>query len=394
MHSIDSDYVRDQLFRLISIDSRNPTLTSDAPGETEIGHYVFSELQRLGVDVQFQETAAPARHNVIARLEGNAPGSLPSLMLNGHLDTVNVEGMEAPFTPWEQHGLVYGRGSQDMKGSLAVMLGLAASLTQSQERPARDLTLAFVVDEEGDSIGTEALVKEFLSAEAIILEPTDLQTAVAHRGFAWYQIVSQGRAAHGSRFEEGVDAIANLGPLLQGLQHLARELIKRPAQSLAGPPSLHASTIAGGTELSVYPAQCTLTVERRIAPTENVVTVTQEIQALVDLANDPLETEAISLRTLQIRNPFQARPDSPLAARIAAARAAQNLASPEIGAPFWTDAAILAEAGSDCAVLGPQGFGLHSAEEWVSLESLDMLGRILLDCIWGFGQNGCSRLRQ
>ncbi len=385
MPAIDPGYVRDQLFRLISIDSRNPTLTPGAPGEAEIGHYVFAELQRLDVDVQLQETGAPGRRNVIARLVGNAPGDLPSLMLNGHLDTVNVEGMEAPFTPWEQHGLVYGRGSQDMKGSLAVMLGIAACMAQSHERPPRDVTLAFVVDEEGDSIGTEALAREFLSAESIVLEPTDLQPAVAHRGFVWYQIVSEGRAAHGSRFEEGVDAIANLGPVLQGLQRLAQELVERPAQSLAGPPSLHASTITGGTELSVYPAQCELTVERRTAPEENVTEVTREIQALVDRANRDAGTASMSLRTLQIRNSFQARPDSPLATRIAAARAAQHLDGTEISVPFWTDAAILAEAGSDCVVLGPQGFGLHSAEEWVSLESLDNLGRLLLDVIWDSG---------
>ena len=385
MPAIDPGYVRDQLFRLISIDSRNPTLTPGAPGEAEIGNYIFAELQRLDVDVQFQETGVPGRRNVIARLVGNAPGDLPSLMLNGHLDTVNVEGMEAPFTPWEQHGLVYGRGSQDMKGSLAVMLGIAACMAQSPERPPRDVTMAFVVDEEGDSIGTEALAREFLSAESIVLEPTDLQPAVAHRGFVWYQIFSEGRAAHGSRFEEGVDAIANLGPFLQGLQRLAQALVKRPAQSLAGPPSLHASTITGGTELSVYPAQCELTVERRTAPEENVTEVTQEIQALVDQANRDAGTASISLRTLQIRNSFQAQPDSPLAARIAAARATQNLDGTEISVPFWTDAAILAEAGSDCVVLGPQGFGLHSAEEWVSLESLDNLGRLLLDIIWDAG---------
>ncbi len=383
MPTLDSSYVREQLFRLIALDSRNPTLTLGAPGETEIGNYVFAELQRLGVDVQLQETAAPDRRNVIARLVGNAPGVLPSLMLNGHLDTVNVEGMEAPFTPWEQHGLVYGRGSQDMKGSLAVMLGIAACMAQCNERPPRDVTLAFVVDEEGDSIGTEALVQEFPAAEAVVLEPTDLQLAVAHRGFVWYRICSVGRAAHGSRFAEGVDAIANLGPFLQGLQRLAQELVARPAQSLAGPPSLHASTITGGTELSVYPAQCELTVERRTAPEENIVAVTQEIQTLVDLANRGSETAAVSLRTLQTRKPFQAQPGSPLAARIATARAARHLGGPEeISVPFWTDAAILAEAGSDCVVLGPRGFGLHSVEEWVSLESLDTLGRLLLDIIW------------
>ena len=387
MSTIDLNYVRDQLFRLISIDSRNPVLTTGAPGENQIGEYIFTELRRLGIDAQFQETSDPGRRNVIGYLPGNAGGSLPSLMLNGHMDTVNVVGMEDPFTPVEQDGLVYGRGSQDMKGSLAVMLGIAACLTQTSQKPPRDISLAFVVDEEGDSAGTEALVKENPADQAIILEPTDLQVAIAHRGFAWYQILSEGKAAHGSRYEEGIDAIANLGTFMQALQQLASDLISRPNMTLAGPPSLHASTIKGGTELSVYPAQCELTIERRTSPEENPTEVSAEIQDLVNAANRKLGADVISMRTLQVRAPFQAFSGSPLLSLLLEARAAQNLSgTAESSVPFWTDAAILAEAGCDCVVFGPHGFGLHSAEEWVSMESLSILGSILLHVIWNSRQ--------
>ncbi len=387
MPTLDLDYVRDQLFRLISIDSRNPVLTPGAPGESQIGDYIFAELRRLGVDTRLQETSDPGRRNVIGNLPGTAAGGLPSLMLNGHMDTVSVEGMEDPFTPYEQHGLVYGRGSQDMKGSLAVMLGIAACLAQSSQKPPRDIYLAFVVDEEGDSSGTEALVKEIPTDQAIILEPTDLQVAIAHRGFAWYQILSEGKAAHGSRFEEGIDAIANLGTFIQGLQQLASELVYRPNMTLAGPPSLHASTIKGGTELSVYPAQCEMTIERRTSPEESPTEVSAEIQNLVNAANRRLQADLISMRTLQVRAPFQARPGSPLLSMIREARAAHNFpGTAETSVPFWTDAAILAEVGCDCAVFGPRGFGLHSAEEWVSMESLSSLGSILLHVIWNSGQ--------
>lgn len=383
MPELNLNYVKDQLFKLVSIDSRNPTLTPGAPGEAEIGKYIFNELVKLGLDAKFQQTSDPLRPNVIACVSGNSAGGYHSLMLNGHMDTVNVQDMESPFTAWEQHGLVYGRGSQDMKGSLAVMLGIAASLAQSDKMPPRDLTLAFVVDEEGDSIGTEALAKEYLRDQSVVLEPTDLQAAIAHRGFVWYQVTSKGRAAHGSRFEEGIDAIANLGPLLHGLQLLAQNLVKRPAKTPAGPPSLHASTITGGTELSVYPANCELKIERRTAPDEEVTEVTREIQELVDQSNRKLEGNLISLHSIQVRPPFRAREDSSLLARIAAARNAQGLSgNTETSVPFWTDAAILAESGSDCIVMGPRGFGLHTPEEWVSLNSLDCLGRILLDLLW------------
>lgn len=386
MPDLDLDYVKDQLFQLISIDSRNPTLTPGAPGEAEIGKYIFKELEGLGLDVKLQETSSPNRLNVIACLPGSAEEGMPSLMLNGHMDTVHVQDMDSPFTPWEQHGLVYGRGSQDMKGSLAVMLGVAESLAKSDQMPPRDLTLAFVVDEEGDSIGTEALAKEFLCEETLVLEPTDLQAAVAHRGFVWYRVVSEGRAAHGSRFEEGIDAIANLGPFLNGLHFLAQDLVKRPPKSLAGPPSLHASTIVGGTELSSYPAKCELLLERRTAPEEDFAVVTKEIQDLIVETNQILGAGLISLQSLQFRSPFQARQDSSLLERLTRIRQTQKLSGTNsISVPFWTDAAILADSGSDCVILGPQGFGLHTTEEWVSLNSLEVLGDILLSLIWDPG---------
>ncbi len=380
---VDPVYLRDVLFRLIAIDSRNPILTPEAPGEKVIGEFIHAELTRLGYhDVTFQATEDPNRPNVVAVIPGLSPSTTPSLMLNGHMDTVSVEGMTAPFTAWEQAGQVYGRGSQDMKGSLAVMLGIAAGLKQSGVSPPGDVILAFVADEEANSLGTEALVKEYVCDQSLVLEPTDLKAAIAHRGFAWYTVQSRGKAAHGSRYQEGIDAIGNMGQLLHSLQQLSAELITRQGSPLVGPPSMHLSTIKGGTEVSVYPAYCEMTLERRTTPDEDMAEVTQEIQKLVDTANRQLESPYLHLDTGLVRPSFQTVLPSPLLDRLATAfENALGLTLETTGAPYWTDAALLAEAGSDCLLIGPTGFGLHSLEEWVDLESMNQLSQVLLAAI-------------
>ena len=381
--TLNRDFLKEALFRLIAIDSRNPTLTPGAPGEDGLANFIMAELARIGLEPARQETVEPNRPNVVATLPGRESG-VPSLMLLAHMDTVGVEGMSAPFLPWEQHGQVYGRGAQDMKGSIAVMLALAEALIRTGHGPAGDLTLAFVSDEEADSIGAQRLVEDPVAEQTVVLEPTGLEIAVAHRGFAWYTVTAEGRAAHGSRWQEGIDAISCMGVFLASLHEHASELVCRAPSTAAGPPSIHASTIEGGTEISVYPARCTARVERRTAPGEAMAAVTGELRNLVDAANRQLGAERLSLVLDLVREPFESRADGALLDRLRAAASGSMGVEPEVvGAPYWTDAAILAAAGSDCVIFGPLGYGLHTTEEWVDLSSLHRTAEVLIDLICG-----------
>ncbi len=379
--ALNRGFLREALFRLIAIDSSNPTLTPGAPGEEDLANFILAELARIGLDPARQETAEPHRPNVVATLPGRSADA-PSLMLLAHMDTVGVEGMSAPFLPWEQHGQVYGRGAQDMKGSIAVMLALAESLITAGHRPEGDLTLAFVSDEEADSIGAQRLVEDPISEQTVVLEPTGMEIAVAHRGFAWYTVTAEGRAAHGSRWQEGIDAISCMGVFLAALHEHASELVRRTPSTTAGPPSIHASTITGGTEISIYPAQCTVRVERRTAPGEAMADVTGELQDLVDAANRQIGAERLSLSLDLVREPFESRADGTLLGRLrTAASDAMGVEPKVVGAPYWTDAAILAAAGSDCVIFGPLGYGLHTTEEWVDLASVHQTAEILIDLV-------------
>lgn len=373
--SVDPVYLNRVLVDLVQIDSRNPSLTPGSPGEAAIGAYLTRAMGELGLEVTLHELGA-GRVNVVGRRPGSGSGK--SLMWNGHMDTVGVAGMAEPFSGRIQDGRLYGRGSQDMKASLAAMLAGVKVLNEANIHLQGDLLLTAVADEEYASLGTADLVRHYTADAAIVTEPTDLALCRAHRGFIWYDVETVGKAAHGSRFDEGVDAIMHMGRFLAGLDKLERALRQRPAHELAGVPSLHASIIDGGTEISVYPSTCHLQVERRTIPGESMAQATAELQAIIDdlATGDPRIQARVS--AYLGRSPFAISAQAPIVQAVEAAATAHLGAAPRhMGATFWTDAAILADAGIDTVLIGPAGQGLHSAEEWVDLQSAADLAAIL-----------------
>lgn len=362
------------LRELVAIDSVNPSLVPGARGEAEMADAVARHLRGIGLDVEIQD-AAPGRPNVIGVLEGRGRGS--SLMLCGHVDTVGVEGMTAPFDPVERDGRLYGRGSQDMKGGVAAMID-AARVIAEEGLAAGRLIIAAVVDEEYASIGADALVTRWRADAAVVTEPTDLRIAIGHKGFAWFEIETRGRAAHGSRPLDGRDAILRMGRVLHALEQLDRTLQSRPAHPLMGTASLHASLIQGGRELSSYPDQCALKLERRTISGETDAHVLAEFEELLRrLKDEDPEFEAAL-------TPLFSRPSYEVAAShqlpLALQRIVRTLAEPSggdasegsdpIGMSFWTDAAVLAAAGIPSVLFGPGGAGLHSTEEYVMVRDV------------------------
>ena len=357
---------------LIAIDSVNPVLVPGAAGEAAIARALVDELRSLGLSVETQD-AGLGRPNVVGVLEGRRPGR--SLMLCGHIDTVGVAGMTQPFDPVERDGRIYGRGSQDMKSGVAAMIGAVRVIVESGGLDAGRIVVGCVADEEHASIGAEALVTKWRADAAVVTEPTDLAVAVAHKGFEWVEIETEGRAAHGSRPREGRDAIRLMGRVLNGLDTLDRDLQARAPHALLGTASLHASLIEGGRELSSYPDRCHLQMERRTVPGEPPRIGGREVEDLITrLKKEDPEFRAAS-RVQFARSPYEIAPGHPLpAAMVTACERTRNGAAPAkggvIGMSFWTDAAILGEAGIPSILFGPTGAGLHSIEEWVDTNSV------------------------
>jgi acetylornithine deacetylase len=305
-------------------------------------------------------------------------------MFNGHLDVVGTDGMvHPPFAAARARGRLYGRGSTDMKAGVASMC--AAAWHAAQRGLAGEIVIAAVIDEEYESLGTRALIESGVRADAaIVTEPTRLAIMPAHRGFVWHQLTFTGRAAHGSRWELGVDAIRHAALVLAELDRLDREELPRRSHPLLGRPSLHASTITGGTGWSTYPDRCELRVERRTIPGETAAMVHGELEAAcnaVRAANPSLQVD-IALCTEQDSSDVPAT--APIVLALADALAAHGLPAAIEGMSAWTDCALLNAAGIPAILFGPGDIALaHAAEEYVELDDItratDVLTRLALD---------------
>ena len=354
------------LAELVSIDSVNPALVPGGAGEAAIARVVAGRMRDLGLRVETAE-AAPGRPNVVGVLEGKKAGRC--LMLCGHLDTVGVEGMSAPFHPVERDGRIYGRGSQDMKGGLAAILSAAETLARRGLAAGR-LLVAAVADEEHASLGARAVAGRWTADAAIVAEPTALAIGIAHKGFSWIEVEALGRAAHGSRPDEGEDAILRMGRVLSRLEKLGAELGTRPTQPLLGHASLHASIIEGGRELSTYPDRCLLQLERRTLPGEAPEVALAEVRQIVDGLKREDPSFRASVRPLFSQPPYATPPESRIVDDLASALTAAGRQPRREGMSYWTDAAILGAAGIASVVFGPGGEGLHGLEEYVRIDEV------------------------
>jgi acetylornithine deacetylase len=342
--------------RLVAVDSVNPGLVPGGKGERELAMFVADWCADRGLDV---EVIGVERPSVIATRRGSGGGR--SLLLNGHLDTVGVVGMEAPHEPRIEDGRLYGRGAYDMKGAVAAILLAAAEASGLRG----DVIVTAVADEELASIGTEAVLERVRADAAIVVEPTELRLAVAHRGFVGFELETTGVAAHGSRPDLGIDAIVKMGPVLVALEELGERLQAGPRHALVGPGSLHASLIEGGQELSSYPARCVLTGERRTVPGETVEQVERELGEI---------SGGAVLRLGVSREPFETPAEHPFVELVGRAAGTRE----HVGVPFWTDAALIAGAGTPTVLYGPVGEGAHAAVEWVDLDSLERVRDVVL----------------
>jgi acetylornithine deacetylase len=361
---------------LVRIDSRNPSITESGPGEAEAAHFLANVLEEWGFAVEVTEVAR-GRPNVVAR---TGEIDTPALLFAGHLDTVGVDGMtHPPFDAEERDGRIYGRGSADMKSGIASMCAAAAIASSSSSTVSRQIVIAAVVDEEYDSIGMRAVTDSGLKAEAgILTEPTRLAICPAHRGFAWVEITFRGRAAHGSRYDIGIDAIRHAGLFLAELHDLDSNELPNTTHTLLGRGSVHASLIEGGSGLSTYPDHCVLTIERRTLPGQSAKDVETEARNLCERVRARAADLDVGIRLITAQSPSDVSSDAPIVRSLSKAIEAEAAAVNIEGMSAWTDAAILNDAGIPSVCFGPGDIRLaHAPEEFVAVSEVNTATRVL-----------------
>ena len=360
------------LSRLVAIDSVNPSLVRGGAGEAEIASFVADWSRDAGLEAELLEEN-PGRPTAIVRARGSGDGR--TLLLCAHLDTVSVDGMTDPHVPRIEADRLYGRGAYDMKA------GLAAALIACREAAtlglAGDVVVAAVADEEYASFGVEEALRAVSADAAIVTEPTELQVAVAHRGFIWLEAEVTGRAAHGSRPHLGVDAIVKAGPILTAIGELDDALHER-THPLVGRGSVHASVIWGGVEWSSYPAQCVIRLERRTLPGETPAQIQAELDSLLARCSAADEGLVAEGRTLVVREPFEVSESQEIVTAVLAAAAEAGSPSAVTGVSFWADSAFISAAGIPTVLYGSSGAGAHSIEEWVSIADTETVARTLV----------------
>jgi acetylornithine deacetylase len=367
------------LLELVEMDSTNPSLAKDGPGEGEIGRFIANWLERAGLEVTLDEVA-PGRPNVTAVVRGSGGGR--SLILHAHTDTARVGGCQKLDRPKILGNRLYGHGAYDMKASLAAIMLVAAVAKRWCLRG--DVILAAVIDEEYSSLGTRSLVSKCSADAAIVTEPTGLNICTAHPGTVLLE-VALAKGGKSERYADTFDdMIAALAKTIAGLKLLNWRLRERQHHRLLGNARLRVSLLRDG-QMAIRPQLSLITLSRLTLPGETLDGVENEIRSV--LATLPFSGAAYvtTLRTVDVRPAFEVSEDQPI---VRILRGSANLIlrrePPIVGSKAWMDSAILLSAGIPTVIFGPGGAGAHLQAEWVDLDQVQQCYEVLLSVVKEF----------
>jgi acetylornithine deacetylase len=383
--NIDESAATALLMDLVAIDSVNPSLVPGGAGEERVAARIAEHARTLGFAARL-DYVTPTRPNVIVVWGGPDAGDVAfsarhGLLLNGHMDVVDVEGMRDPFTPRREGDRLYGRGAGDMKGGLVAGLMAMRAVRDAGVRLKKSVMLMGVVDEEYASIGTEDAARRY-GADAAIVMDGDFAPEVAHKGFAWLTLETHGKASHGSRYLDGIDAIAMMARLLSRVDALNAQYQQETPHPLCGHKSIHASLITGGKGLSTYPDFCQARLERRTLPAEDPRRIVDEVSAIVQSLTAQDSRFSATVKLDFVREGYEIDPAHPLVGTLLQAiRRQAGHEAPLVGGGGWKDSAILGAKGIPTVIFGAGWHGAHSVEEWVELPKVMSCARVLADMI-------------
>ena len=339
-------------------------------GEKNVADFLASIAKRAGLEVEFQKVL-PGRSNLIVRLRPRNK-IRQTILLAPHLDTVGAD--DSQFVPCRKNGRLYGRGACDTKGSVAAMFSALCELANAKSRPREtEIVFAGLIDEENAQAGSHALVASRFKADlAIVGEPTRLQVITAHKGSIWLELKTQGKAAHGATPQFGKNAVREMARIVDVLETDYAARLRRCRHPLLGAATVNVGTIAGGTQPNIVPDHCAITIDRRTLPGETESGVRREISVL-------LRAKGLSAKISSAKPapclPLETNPKLPLIRQFLRSVGQRRPA----GVDFFCDAAVLSAGGIPSVVFGPGDIAqAHTAEEWISLASLERGKDLLL----------------
>ncbi len=367
------------LRELIAVPSVNPAFLParhSHAGEQRVADFLAATAARSGLDIDFLNVF-PGRRNLLARLP--ARGTVRRrILLAPHLDT--VAGTAEQFVPRKKGDRLFGRGACDTKGSIAAMMSALCELAESKKGSAdTEIIFAGLIDEENGQTGSRALVASGLKADlAIVGEPTRLQAITAHKGSLWLRVDITGKSAHGSWPEKGRNAVHSMARAVDYLETKYAARLRRRHHALLGSPTVSVGVIAGGTQPNIVPDKCHIFIDRRTVPGETAAGVCKELASLLK-ANGI--AAAVSSEKSVPCLAMETNPKLPLVAQFLR-NAGQTKPA---GVRYFCDGSVLSHGGIPSVVFGPGDIAqAHTADEWISLKSLERAKDLLLRFLSSF----------
>jgi acetylornithine deacetylase/succinyl-diaminopimelate desuccinylase-like protein len=351
-----------------------------------VADFLASDAARAGLDVEFQKVL-PGRSNLIVRLPPRNKVRR-TILLAPHLDTVGADASQ--FVPRRNNGRLHGRGACDTKGSVAAMLIALCELAVAKSRPNEtEIIFAGLIDEEHAQAGSREFVAQASRLQlkgqpngrrdacatilAIVGEPTRLRVVTAHKGSLWLQLETRGKAAHGAAPQLGQNAIHEMAHIVDALETDYAARLRKRKHPLLGRATVNVGTICGGAQPNIVPDRCAITIDRRTLPGETESGVRREIAAFLNSKNLAAKISSLKLAPAP---PLETNPKLPLVRQFLRSVGQSKPA----GVDYFCDAAVLAGAGIPSVVFGPGDIAqAHTADEWISLASLERGKNLLLN---------------
>lgn len=373
LEKINGKWIADEAERLVRV----PSVTLE---EQEVCRLYEQQLRGLGLDVDVREVT-PGRSNLYARIRGSGDG--PTLMLNGHLDTIPNQNDQPVYRDGD---LMYGRGTTDMKGGMAAILGAARALLEANVRLRGDLLLTAVVgheEPEAEKDGPLALIDDINSGRVacdriIIVEGPDALWVMSMGSMVFTMTLESDRGGTHTQyvpFDE--NPIRFLGEVIARIHEFQRELDAGVVHSLAGPERIDVGIVRAGDYFNRTPNTCTLTGTRRWTPGRRADDVLEELRLLVEpIARAGGLTAHVSME--HQREPFETPSDDPLVKAVANAHRDVTSSEPEvIGKRIVGDANLYVHgSGVSTIYYGPSNETAHADIENVSISRMESAARV------------------
>ena len=395
-----------RLKRLVGFATVNP------PGEDygAITAYLTRELSRVGLSARrlpipgrLLRSSLPAsqhgypRYNVLGRLK--VPGARKTIHFNAHYDVVPVSGAWRhgnPFSGTVEKGLIYGRGTADMKGSIASLLTALEALRATRTRPRVNVEVSFTADEETDSfLGARWIVDEapIRPDYAIVMEGAEgNQVCCGHNGTLWLEVTVHGRAAHGSTPQDGVNALEKMAALVLGLEAYRKRIARRSFVTPEGKTMRPTINVGGvfacgpGAKINTVPAQASFSIDRRVLAVEDHAAAERGLRAFLAAAAKRIPGCRITVSKVSENFSCFTKPSHPFYKAMAASvrRVRHRPAVFNVSTGFNDIHYFAQHLGIPTLGYGPGGEDIHAVNERARVRDLVATARIYADLMTSF----------